>query len=137
MPDNNRFEIRLPLRYGLLAGVIALSVSVIGMVELFGQRQLIAGVLTLGQVMIFLPAAVMGFIVANKAPQNKSAIALLYGLLSGLISSIPLVLLILAEGAIDLRQYLVNVSPALINLLTFGRGTQGILILVIGSAAVG
>jgi branched-chain amino acid transport system permease protein len=137
MPDDSRLEIRLPLRYGLLAGIIALSVSAIGMVELFGQRQLIAGVLTLGQVMIFLPAAVMGFVVANKVPQNKSTIALLYGLLSGLISSIPVILLILAQDAIDLRQYLVNVSPALINLLTFGRGTQGILILVIGSAAVG
>jgi branched-chain amino acid transport system permease protein len=137
MPDDSRFEIRLPLRYGLLAGVIALSVSAIGMVELFGQRQLIAGVLTLGEVIIFLPAAVMGFIVSNNAPQNKSAIGLLYGLLSGLISSIPLVLLILAEDAIDLRQYLVNVSPALINLLTFGRATQGIVILVLGSAVVG
>lgn len=132
MSDNTQFDLRHPLRYGLLAGLIAVSISAIGMVELFGQRQLIAGTLTLGQVILFLAPALFGYLIVQKAPQNKSWLAILYGLLTGVITAIPLIAFVLLASSVNLRQFLVNVSPALINLLTFDQETsQGILLLLL------
>ncbi len=54
MSETNNFDYHIPLQNGLIAGVVALSVSVIGMVTLLAQRYLIAGWLTLGQVILFM-----------------------------------------------------------------------------------
>ncbi|HUV93092.1 MAG TPA: hypothetical protein VMV80_08395, partial [Anaerolineales bacterium] len=138
MSETNKFDYRIPLQNGLIAGVVALSVSVIGMVTLFAQRYLIAGWLTLGQVILFMAPAAMSYLAAGKAPQNNKGIALIYGFLTGLISALPLVLLILLNEVIDLRQFLPNVSPALIEILTFGRGTvEGSLLLITITSILG
>ncbi len=131
MSEDNRFDMRIPVRYGLLAGVIALSISVIGMVVLLAQRELISGIFTLGQVFLFLVPVALSYLAAEKAPQGKWGYQLLYGSLTGLIASIPLVLLVLVNDEINLRQFLPNVSPTLIAILTFGKGTiPGIFILI-------
>ncbi len=138
MSETNNFDYRIPLQNGLIAGVVALSVSVIGMVTLLAQRYLIAGWLTLGQVILFMAPAAMSYLAAGKAPQNNRGIALIYGFLTGLISALPLVALILLNEVIDLRQFLPNVSPALIEILTFGRGTvAGSLFLIIVTSVLG
>ena len=138
MKESNNFDLRIPIQYGLIAGVVSLSFSMIGMVDLFAQRYLIAGYLTLGQVILFLVPAGFSFVTAEKAPQGRRGIALLYGLLTGLISSLPLVVLIYISAVVDLRQYLPNVSPALIEILTFGRGQgAGTLMLIVISGAIG
>jgi branched-chain amino acid transport system permease protein len=131
MTETTHTDFRIPIRYGLLAGVIALSVSVIGMVELFGQRDLIAGVITLGQVILFLAPAALSYMAAAKAPSGSSGGALLYGFLSGFLVALPLIALVWLNEFVDLRQYLPNVSPALMEILTFGQGpVVGSLILL-------
>ena len=62
-------HLRDAINYGLIAGVISLSISVIGMVALFAERDLIAGVLTLGQVFLFAPTAVLAYLAARKVPE--------------------------------------------------------------------
>jgi len=138
MEDSNRFDLRIPLRYGLIAGIVALSLSVIGIVALFAERFLVAGYITLGEVILFLAPAAMSYMAAGKAPQDKKWAALIYGLLTGLIAAIPLIILVLLAGVIDIRQFLPNVSPALIELLTFGRGINaGGLVLLVVSGLIG
>lgn len=138
MLENTRFDLRAPLRYGLLAGLIAVSISAIGMVELFGQRQLIGGILTLGEVILFLAPALFGYLVVEKAPKGKAGVALIYGLLTGIITAIPLIAFVWLATTVNLRQFLVNVSPALINLLTFGEETsQGMVLLLLASSVTG
>jgi branched-chain amino acid transport system permease protein len=122
MNESTHTDFRIPVRYGLLAGVVSLSVSVIGMVELFGQRDLIAGVITLGQVILFLAPVTLSYMAASKAPSGRSGIALLYGFLTGFFAALPLFGLIWLNEAVNLRQFLPNVSPALIEILTFGQG---------------
>jgi branched-chain amino acid transport system permease protein len=137
MSDNTRFDLRHPLRHGLLAGLIAVSISAIGMVELFGQRQLIGGTLTLGQVILFLAPALFGYMVVQRTPKDRTGIALIYGLLTGIIAAVPLIAFVLLASSVNLRQFLVNVSPALIDLLTFGQETsQGILLLFLASSVI-
>ena len=117
-----RLSLRRPIQFGLLAGVVALSVSMMGMVELFGKRSLIAGILTLGQLLLYATAAAMGYLVARDAPKEKRGISILYGLICGLLAAIPLIVLVALANAFDLRQIFLNVSPALIETLTFGQG---------------
>ena len=43
------------IRLGLLVGVIALALCLIGMIEAFNERAIIGGVITLGQILLFGP----------------------------------------------------------------------------------
>lgn len=138
METTNQIDLRIPLKNGLLAGIVALSLSVIGMVALFSERYLVAGYITLGEVILFLAPAALSYMTAKQAPEDKKWAGLVYGLLTGFIAAIPLVILVLLAGVIDLRQFLPNVSPALIELLTFGRGTvEGSLMLIIITGIIG
>ena len=105
MSNNNRFDISLPIKYGLLAGVIALSLSMIGMITLFGERDLIAGVLTLGQVILFLAPAALSYLAASKAPSGKNGFALLSGAITGFIAALPLIASRTAAYPIPIRPW--------------------------------
>lgn len=121
-----------PLKLGLIAGVVSLSVSVIGMVELFSGRDLIAGVLSLGQVFLFAAPVAFGYIIAKNSTKDSRLSILSSGLLTGIISAIPLVILIFLATSFNLRQFLPNVSPALIDILTFGLGpVTGSLVIIL------
>ncbi len=138
MTETIHTDYRIPIKYGLLAGVISLSLSVIGMVELFAQRDLVAGVITLGQVILFLAPATLSYMAAGKAPPGRSGTALLYGFLTGFFTALPLILLVWLSEYFDLRQFLPNVSPALIEILTFGQGpVLGSLTLVGATSLMG
>lgn len=120
MTTTQSIQLRTPLRFGIIAGVVSVCASAIGLVVLFGERELIAGVITMGQVLIFAPTAALAYIVARDHAEGQRGIALLYGSFTGVISGIPSALLILLASAIDLRQFMPNVSPALIEILSFG-----------------
>lgn len=138
MTETIHTDYRIPIKFGLLAGVISLSLSVIGMVELFAQRDLVAGVITLGQVILFLAPVTLSYLAAGKAPPGKTGTALLYGFLTGFIAALPLILLVWLSESFNLRQFLPNVSPALIEILTFGQGpVLGSLTLVGATSLLG
>ncbi len=120
MTTTQSVQLRTPLRFGIIAGVVSVCASAIGLVVLFSERELIAGVITMGQILIFAPTAALAYIAARDHAEGQRGIALLYGSLTGVISGIPSALLILLASAIDLRQFMPNVSPALIEILTFG-----------------
>ncbi len=120
MTTTQSIQLRTPLRFGIIAGVVSVCASAIGLVVLFSERELIAGVITMGQILIFAPTAALAYIAARDHAEGQRGIALLYGSLTGVISGIPSALLILLASAIDLRQFMPNVSPALIEILSFG-----------------
>jgi len=120
MTENTRIDFRQIINLGLIAGMVSLSFSVIGMVDLFAKRDLVAGVLSLGQVFLFAPAAILGYMAARNAPKRNYS--LVYGAISGAISSLPPIVLIFLATSFNLRQFLPNVSPSLIDLMSFGLG---------------
>jgi len=124
MTDKKTIDFRQVINLGLLASVIVLSLSVIGLAGLFGQRDLISGVFSLGQLFLFAAPAAIAYLAAAKASASKESNtkAIGYGLVIGLITAIPLIILIMLATTFDLRQFLVSVSPALIEMLTFGQG---------------
>ncbi|MEA3341968.1 MAG: hypothetical protein U9R15_18550 [Chloroflexota bacterium] len=139
-----RFDWGSTVRLGLLAAVIALSLTLIGLVGTFAKRDIIGGMVSVGHVFLFGAAVGGGYLVTRRNPDSPAGETLLGGLVVGLISSLPLILLVLAggvvnaEGEIVLRQFLANVSPTLMEILTSGQGTMlGIIILAALSVVMG
>ena len=54
-------------KIGLIGGVIAIYLCLVGIVPVFHSRQLIAGVITLGQVALFGSMAIPGAFAARRA----------------------------------------------------------------------
>ncbi len=136
----NAIDWRRAIRIGLILGVAVLIASVIGMVQTFDERDMIEDILTLGQLLLFAPAIYAGYLAAGKSEKRRApAPMLLAGLLAGVLTGVPVVLLIgLAGGWTTVRDYFVNVSPQLIDILTFGRGAlQGSLMLLAAMAVLG
>ncbi|MEZ4644205.1 MAG: hypothetical protein R3E31_15980 [Chloroflexota bacterium] len=118
-----QLDVRDAIRKGLLAGVIALGLSVIGMVEAFDQRDVITDVFSLGQLLLFAAPAVVGFLVVKGRDIRAYGPALISGALAGVFAAIPIFLLLMLTLIYPgLRAQLVNVSPTLIGILTFGSG---------------
>ncbi|MCA9969139.1 MAG: hypothetical protein KC425_02935 [Anaerolineales bacterium] len=127
------------VRMGLIAGVISLSVSAIGMVESFDQRDILTGLFTLGQLLLFSAPFVIGYLVAQRETSHQVGGSLVEGLLAGLSTALPVIgLIILANVWDTIRASLVNVSPTLINILTLGAGpVTGSLLLAAVMAGLG
>ena len=136
----NTIDWRRVIKIGLILGVVVLIASVIGMVQTFDERDMIEGVLTLGQLLLFAPAVYAGYLAAGRGEGRRAAApTLLAGLLAGAMAAVPVVLLIGLAGIwTNIRDYFVNVSPQLIDILTFGRGDlQGSLMLLGVMTALG
>jgi branched-chain amino acid transport system permease protein len=138
MAIQTRYNWGEAFRLGVIAAVVALSLCLIGMVETFDDRDIIGGVISLGQIFLFGPAALAGYISAQRNRHAGAGVVLLGGLAIGVLAALPLVVLVFVAVPLNLREFLPNVSPALLELLTFGQGQEvGSLILVAVSAAVG
>ena len=132
LSDSKPSILRATIRLGLLGGGVSLALSLIGMVVLFDQRDMIAGIFTLGLLIFFLPAAITAYLGADKVSGKELGRALPLGVLTGLFASVPLVILILLANSFDLRQFLPNVSPALLEFLAFGQGSSSGLLILAG-----
>jgi branched-chain amino acid transport system permease protein len=97
--------------------------GVVGMIVAFSEREVISDLLTLGEILIFLPALVAGYMVAGRTTDHNAGQRLLFGVLAGLAAVLLPMLLILVSSAINLRAMFVNISPELIDLLTLQQGT--------------
>jgi branched-chain amino acid transport system permease protein len=130
------------VRIGIIGGAIAIYLCLVGIVPVFHERQLIAGVITLGQVALFGSLAIPGAIAARKSTTLRDAV--LAGGAAGLITGLALTLLVVVGSVVNLRAMFLNASPELYSMLTIGLGVAGAwipavegLVLGAGAAAVG
>jgi branched-chain amino acid transport system permease protein len=132
---------------GLVGAAALVYVALTGMVEKFDTRNLIGNFLTLGNLLVALPALLTGYlairqrVVAGQREAVAPRAAITAGLLSGAIvggvtaAGVALVEL-LPDGAV--RRIFIQVSPALVSILTFGRGVPlGLLLLLVYGAVLG
>jgi len=123
---------------GLIAGVIATLLSLVGMVASFSQRFIVGGVFTMGQVLFLAPMIFMSNSVLRRtAPQPLQKVILL-GLLTGLFGGLVLAALVLIGNSVNLQAMFVNSSPELRKILTFDQElVPGLLILFVVSMVMG
>src|SRR5687768_13247573 len=118
-----RIELRPLLRRAVAAGLIGGGVGVylaaVGILERFGERDLIAEVVTLGYSMLLLTWAATGFLAARpkQSPGYETIVSsgnrLVAGLLGGAVSGVVLAMFTLLFNTFEL-DFFVNVTPGLL-----------------------
>ena len=131
---------------GFLGGIVAFYLSAIGLAETFSQRFLLGTFLSTGQLFVTVGAIMAGILTARALKgKEDTRISYVSSMLSGAISSLPLIVLIFLiqvlvipqadqEVVFRWRDMFVNFSPVLVELLTFGQGlVVGIPLLILAS----
>lgn len=112
------------LSTGLIGGAATTLLSLVGMVVAFNQRDIVYKVITMGQVLLLAPLVLVGYAaarrVADRHPQSLGLI-LLAGGGAGLTGGTVIAALLLIGHVINLRAVFINASPALYQVLMFGR----------------
>lgn len=125
----NQDSFRKSSKMGLIAGLVVLSICMIGLVESFNQRDIVSEVVTLGQLLLYAGPVIVGYLVAKKQDRVRAPAKLIHGALAGALAGVPLFLLtVLTISWENIRAAFINVSPDLIEIITLGHES-----LVLGS----
>ncbi len=129
---------------GAIAGITAIFLSAIGMVEVFDTRLVIDPILSLGYLALMWAPVLFGYRVTYQPALEgmeapvKGRHNLVGGALTGLTGGALLGLFLLAIDAVNVRGILVNVTPQLADLLSFGQSAGvGVVLLAAFGAVLG
>jgi len=116
---------------GLACGAGAVHLAVVGVLLMLHQRAIIVGSLSLGQAALVLIAAGAGLMAARSASVGQ---VLFSGMLAGAACGLPIATLTVLIGVVPLRSIFIALSPALLDMLSFGQGlAAGVAILISGA----
>jgi len=127
---------RQGLKIGLIGGIVAVLLSLIGMVEAFSQRDIISNVVSMGHTLLLLVPVFMGYLAAKRTPRTEPLWGIVNSLVTGLIVGGSLALLVIVGSLINLRKVFVNAMPLLYELLTFKQETQIGVFLLLGAGVL-
>ena len=110
---------------GLVAGAVVVYLAMVGLVEQFGEREVVTGLITLGYVMAMVVPVIAGYR-AGSAPSTPGSdpvrppawLSLVAGALAGALAGLMLAALVLLASAVDLRGVFGRMGPRLVDLLT-------------------
>src|SRR5712692_4558593 len=122
---------------GLLWGVGAAFLALVGLVEVLSRRQIIAGVLSLAYAFLLLAGLGAGVQASRRLATGGSGRRLAGGVLAGTLAGVIVAGLIVVGQTVNLRPMLVNASPALFDVLSFGLGSSGIGFAIVVQAIAG
>jgi branched-chain amino acid transport system permease protein len=135
-PQAGRLPLRDELRMGAIASVVALYLALVGIVNVFHLVPLVSGVISLGETSIFLTMLAAGFMAAHRSGRGLVPAAM-RGAVAGAIAGVSLSLVVLIGQMVDLRAVLLQASPELYSLLTYGLGAIGFFVPVVVGALLG
>ena len=133
-------DIAKVLRLGAIAGVAAIFVAAIGMVEVFDTRSVIDPVLSLGYLSLVWIPLLFGYLVTHEAVLEgmeappKGSHNLIGGAITGLFGGAMLGVFLLLIDAINVRGILLNVTPELVEILAFDQsaGVGAVILIALG-----
>ena len=126
------------LRFGLIGGGAAVLFALVGMVEVFGQRTIISGVVSMGQAFLATAMLLSAFAAARQFSTVGARAMLTAGGLTGAIVGAMLAALVFLGTSINIRDVFVSASPPLFELLSFGQApVAGMLLLLIAGTLMG
>lgn len=105
---------------GLIAGAVCVLVSLVGLVEAFGDTYVVRGLITLGDLILLAPVILITYTALRGASDFSRTILLGISAVIGLVAGIILTLLILLGQVVDMRVMFINASPALFSQLMRG-----------------
>ena len=119
------------VKIGAIGGVSVLVISLIGMVQSFGKRFIIADVLPMGVTIALIISILVAYIAAKKTPISEKSIQFANAVISGFVTSGCLAVFVIIGRSVNLRTVFVEASPMLYNILTGGfEGLRGIFFLL-------
>lgn len=129
------------IKIGVLGGIVAVFVALIGMVEAFATRDIVGGVIDMGHISILIVFFLTGYFAITRGykPAARSIMTILQGGLAGLFAGLMLALLaVLLSAQPAMRTVFVNATPLLLKLLIFDQGlATGVMMLMVLGAFVG
>jgi|GEM_PF-75937 len=127
------------LQTGLYIGLVMLFVAMIGMLNVFSTRYIVADTLTLSTIMLVGVFLATGYVAAGQSGKGDPAGLGVHGALAGGIVALILSGLALIASQFDVRYVFVNVTPELATVLASGQESLvvGLLILVAAGAILG
>lgn len=125
------------LRRGLTWGGVAVFLAMVGMVETFAERQVVAGVISLGLTLLALVGVAAGYQAAQGQGGRSVASALWRGALAGTVAGAVVAGLLVLGSVLNLRTMFVSASPRLFLLLSFDRGLSGWYLSLLAGSALG
>ena len=137
-------EPRKVLKWGVIGGIFAVFIAAIGMFEAFEVRKIIDPYLNLGYAVILWIPLYFGFkasqrpVLEGMPPPPIGAHNVIAGAGMGAIGGAVLGAFVILTDAVNLRDVLLNVTPAMREALVFGRPpAAGAALLVVIGAALG
>ena len=124
------------IKTGLIGGVVAVLLALIGMIEAFSQRNIISNVVSIGHTLLLLDAVFIGYLAAKRTTRPEPSWVLFNSFTSGLMVGGLLALLVIVGSVINLRKIFINASPLLYKILTFEHGVETGILLLLGSGAM-
>lgn len=128
---------RSTLRAGLVWGVGVVFLALVGLLEAVSQRQIVVGVISLSYAFLAVMALAAGFQTSRRLANSGPAAIVLGGTVVGGVMGACVGVLVAIGRSVNLRAVIVGATPTLYELLSFGRGTAGVLWLVLGGAVIG
>lgn len=114
-----RQRLAKPLSQGALAGVLCIYIALTGMMEAFGEREIVTGLLDLGKVVLLGPFVGLGLLLQQRAPNRRIGwIRVLAACLAGIVATSLFILFI---DGISIRHMFTHASPALVAYMTLGQ----------------
>ncbi|MDH3730605.1 MAG: hypothetical protein OES13_05735 [Acidimicrobiia bacterium] len=137
-------DMRRVLTWGGYIGLTTVFVAIIGMVETFSSRSLIDPFIDLGDISLLWIPVLFGYLATHRetlegmeAPRTGPH-NLMGGAIAGLVGGGVMALFLVLFDSMQLRDIFPNASPELFELLTFGHGLGGgILVVLAAGAALG
>jgi branched-chain amino acid transport system permease protein len=150
LPDRPPDEQRSPLmqralKFGLIGGAVVLYCGAIGIFQRFDERELVAGVVSLGRALLLIISFVFGYLTARPRPDHAGVLerhapgaAVLAGVTAGAVTGAVSALFVLIASTGNLQSMFLLVTDALVDVLSFGAGAGGgAVILVVVGAVMG
>ncbi|MCI0553420.1 MAG: leucine/isoleucine/valine transporter permease subunit [Anaerolineae bacterium] len=127
------------LQTGLIGGVVAVLSCLIGMIESFHERDIIAGQITMGETVLLLIVITFSYFSSRGTEDTALPKRLTSGALTGLVTGGLVAGLVLLGKWVNLREILVNASPNLYKILTFEmeNTTTALAYLLIAGTVIG
>lgn len=115
------FHWQTMLQFGLIAGIVLLYVGAIGMLAVFHEREIVDDFITLGQILLYAPALIGGFLVGNRLLKDGASMpfVIIGGAVVGALAAVPTIIMIFAAEPLDVRNMFTNIDRDWMELVTF------------------